>query len=122
MEKVAIRAKYQTEDIICDGYVCIDGDCIEGVFARDYIKINIGKNSMTLFLYENLYSIENDLVFYATRSRTFVSQNMYSSSLYCPETYILFSQNYGMSLSLIETIKDSEEVEKIFKDLSEIRP
>jgi len=122
MGKVAIRAQYDTEDIVCDGYICIDNNCIEGIFGIDYVKIDIINNTMHLSLHENIYSKKDDIIINYTRSRNFISQTLYSSQLYCPESYILFCQDYGMSLSLIETIDDKYEVNKIFRELSEIRP
>lgn len=122
MSKVIIRAQYDTEDIFCDGYICIDGNCIEGIFGIDYVKIDIIENSIHLLLHEKIYTNKGDSLFNYTRSRTFISQTLYSSKLYCPESYILFYQDYGMSLSLIETVKDSWKVNEIFKELSKIRP
>ncbi len=122
MGKVAIRAQYDTENIVCDGYICINGDCIEGIFGIDYVKINIVKNSMNLFLHEDVYEKKNNSLFHYNRSRTFLSQSLYSSKLYCPESYILFCHDCGMSLSLIETVKDKKKVDEIFRELSKIRP
>lgn len=122
MNKVAIRAQYDTEDIVCEGYICIHDNCIEGIFGVDYVKIEIIKNSMNLLLQENIYTKKGDFLFNYTRSREFISQNMYSSKLNCPESYILFCNDYGMCLSLIEKIDNIHTVNEIFKELSKIRP
>jgi len=122
MEKVAIRSQYKTKNTICDGYICIDNNIIEGVFGLDYIKIDIIHNKMNLYLYENTYTIQNGFLQSHLHFKNYTSKNMYSSTLYCPEIYILSSENYNeMLLDLIECEKNVIKLQSIFEELDKVK-
>ena len=121
-KKIAIRAKYKTDNCISEGYICISGKIIEGVFGVDYAKIDFKKNRFIFFLHENLYESHNGNVYFRSRDSVYESTSLYDSELYSPEHYLLFNGNYGMSLDLFSRETDSEKIEDAFKQLDRIRP
>ena len=121
-KKIAIRAKYKTKNCMCDGYICILGKTIEGVFGVDYAKIEFKENSFLLFLHENLYTLRGKNLYMEMRDSVFESTPLYESELYSPEHYLLFNGDTGMSLDLFNKETDFNKIEDAFKQLEKIRP
>ena len=116
MKKVYISAKYRIEDVIFnDGYICIDENCIIGIFTLDWASIEICNGKLHFYLdeYEPLTNSHSDTIeFISTR---------YIDMLESPQTYILkSSDNDTLTLSLLNKITDPKkiaDIEELFKPL-----
>lgn len=122
MSRVAIRATYKTETVYNEGYICIDGDTIEGVFGLDYVKIDFSPgNSFFFILYEMSFSVEDKQLLASIKRSIYESQKLYVPELCSPEDYLLFGSEGDMNLSLIEVETDIAKIKEVFESLEKVR-
>ena len=122
MKKVVYRAIYHTSKTYNEGYICILGDQIEGVFGFDYAKIDFKSGYFHMLLVEQIFVPGDNHIIKRICPMVYDSQPICDNTFYCPETYLLFNRHDGMSLSLVEKVTDSTKINKIFEQLEDLRP
>ena len=122
MKKIVYRATYHTSKCYNEGYICILGDQIEGVFGYDYAKIDFKESYFHLLLVEQVFIPSNKHLIRRICPMVYDSQKLNDSKFHCPETYLLFNRHDGMSLSLTEKVTESAKIDEIIKNLDELRP
>ena len=116
MKKTFLEAQYRIKDRVYNqGYICIDGDRINGIFTMDCVCIQIQNGHIYFYLGE--YEPQ-DSSYYETVEFT----GKYDiETLESPYTYILkSSSNEFLSLELIKEVSDPRTISDIEKEFEVI--
>ena len=123
MNRVVMRATYTTETIYNEGFVCVSDNGIEGIFGLDYFRLKPMDNCFELMMSEFTVASKFNRCYVGIRRKHYISQTLYDTQLYCPETYLFFSNNStdGICLSLTEKVNDNYKIAEVFSDLEMLR-
>lgn len=116
MKKTFLEAQYRIKGRVYNhGYICIDGDFINGIFAFDCVCIQINDGHIYFYLKE--YDPEDGSHY---KTEQFICKYDYET-LETPHTYILkSSSNEFLTLELIKKVTDPKILSDIEKEFEGI--
>ena len=122
MKEFYCRAEIKTEYMWSDGFIHISKDgVIEGLFALDYVRIELDGKVMSLLLTERYIDNSNDdstLVYKMSEGLTMYTAKNSNTSLESPYSYALLDGSGSMLfLKLKKPIKDPLTISALIQDM-----